>query len=229
MFENLTDKLNDVFDRPGPHIVEAARRLPQAVGEGLEVIFGLDAEGARQGLGHGAAGQAELSNDRGHLFHLLDVLRGKRTPKVLQYGHESLSTFGIGGALPEDQWRTVLRQLVRQFASPLVYLLLFALCFDIGLWVYEGGHGWPVEAIAVGVILLLNALLGLLKWAVIISAIISWLVAFDVINLRNNAVYQISRFLDAVTALGLTSRGSGADNCRNELPTSPILAVPCAL
>ncbi|AYV45561.1 hypothetical protein CFHF_16750 [Caulobacter flavus] len=49
------------------------------------------------------------------------------------------------------------------------------------------------------VFFILNALLELLKWAVIISAIISWLVAFDVINLRNNAVYQISRFLDAVT------------------------------
>ncbi|KSB88232.1 hypothetical protein AS593_08745 [Caulobacter vibrioides] len=49
------------------------------------------------------------------------------------------------------------------------------------------------------VFFILNALLDLLKWAVIISAIISWLVAFDVINLRNNVVYQVSRFLDAVT------------------------------
>ena len=46
---------------------------------------------------------------------------------------------------------------------------------------------------------ILGALLNLLKWAVIISAIMSWLVAFDVINLRNHVVYSISRFLDAVT------------------------------
>ncbi|MFT4252561.1 MAG: YggT family protein [Caulobacter sp.] len=46
---------------------------------------------------------------------------------------------------------------------------------------------------------ILGALLNLLKWAVVISAIISWLVAFDVINLRNRAIYSISRFLDAVT------------------------------
>jgi YggT family protein len=35
--------------------------------------------------------------------------------------------------------------------------------------------------------------------AIIISAVLSWLVAFDVINLRNRFVYNFSRFLDAVT------------------------------
>ncbi|HSV70906.1 MAG TPA: DNA helicase RecQ [Methylibium sp.] len=44
--------------------------------------------------------------------HLIDVLRGKATDKVAQYGHEALSTFGIGADLPETQWRGVLRQLV---------------------------------------------------------------------------------------------------------------------
>jgi ATP-dependent DNA helicase RecQ len=44
--------------------------------------------------------------------HLIDVLRGKATEKVTQYGHESLSTFGIGSDLSEVQWRGVLRQLV---------------------------------------------------------------------------------------------------------------------
>ncbi|MFN3298402.1 DNA helicase RecQ, partial [Caldimonas sp.] len=44
--------------------------------------------------------------------HLIDVLRGQRTPKVQQYGHEALSTFGIGADLSEPQWRSVLRQLV---------------------------------------------------------------------------------------------------------------------
>jgi YggT family protein len=45
----------------------------------------------------------------------------------------------------------------------------------------------------------IDALLGLLIWAIIINAIISWLVAFDVINLRNRIIYQIAHFLDAVT------------------------------
>ncbi|UUX96038.1 RecQ family ATP-dependent DNA helicase [Aquabacterium sp. J223] len=44
--------------------------------------------------------------------HLIDVLRGKATDKVAQYGHERLSTFGIGADLSEQRWRGVLRQLV---------------------------------------------------------------------------------------------------------------------
>jgi ATP-dependent DNA helicase RecQ len=44
--------------------------------------------------------------------HLIDVLRGKETDKVQQYGHQSLSTFGVGADLSENQWRAVLRQLI---------------------------------------------------------------------------------------------------------------------
>ena len=44
--------------------------------------------------------------------HLIDVLRGKPTDKVAQHGHARLSTFGIGAATSEAQWRTVFRQLV---------------------------------------------------------------------------------------------------------------------
>ena len=44
--------------------------------------------------------------------HLMDILRGKLTDKVRQYGHERLSTFGIGADLGESQWRAVLRQLI---------------------------------------------------------------------------------------------------------------------
>jgi len=44
--------------------------------------------------------------------HLVDILRGKRTEKVRQYGHERLSTFGIGTDLSESRWRAVLRQLI---------------------------------------------------------------------------------------------------------------------
>ncbi len=45
---------------------------------------------------------------RGQRFgavHLIDVLRGKATDKVAQYGHQDLSTFGIGADLSETQWR----------------------------------------------------------------------------------------------------------------------------
>ncbi|HEX4711673.1 YggT family protein [Phenylobacterium sp.] len=46
---------------------------------------------------------------------------------------------------------------------------------------------------------IVDGLLGLLVIAIIIGAILSWLVAFDVINLRNRFVYSFTRFLDAVT------------------------------
>jgi len=48
--------------------------------------------------------------------HLMDILRGKATDKVKQYGHEALSTFGIGADLSETQWRSVLRQLIAREA-----------------------------------------------------------------------------------------------------------------
>jgi ATP-dependent DNA helicase RecQ len=43
---------------------------------------------------------------------IIDVLRGQRTEKVLQRGHDRVSTFGIGAELDATQWRSVLRQLV---------------------------------------------------------------------------------------------------------------------
>src|SRR5512140_115889 len=46
--------------------------------------------------------------------HLIDVLLGKETERVQQWGHQSLSTFGIGKDLDEKVWRTVFRQLVAQ-------------------------------------------------------------------------------------------------------------------
>lgn len=46
---------------------------------------------------------------------------------------------------------------------------------------------------------IVDSLLGLMIAAIIIAAVLSWLVAFDVINLRNRFVYNVSRFLDAVT------------------------------
>ena len=51
-----------------------------------------------------------------------------------------------------------------------------------------------------GLFQLIRVVLGLLVWAIIISAILSWLVAFDVINLRNRFVASVANFLDAVTA-----------------------------
>ena len=46
---------------------------------------------------------------------------------------------------------------------------------------------------------IIEALLQLLVLAIIISAVLSWLVAFDVVNLRHPVARQIVVFLDAVT------------------------------
>jgi len=43
------------------------------------------------------------------------------------------------------------------------------------------------------------SLLMLLRWAIIIHAILSWLVAFDVVNLRNRFAYSVAHFLERVT------------------------------
>ncbi len=45
-------------------------------------------------------------------MHLIDVLVGRMTERVKQFGHDKLSVFGIGRELNEKQWRAALRQLV---------------------------------------------------------------------------------------------------------------------
>jgi ATP-dependent DNA helicase RecQ len=44
--------------------------------------------------------------------HIMDILRGKETEKVKQFGHERISTFGLGADFSEVQLRGVLRQLI---------------------------------------------------------------------------------------------------------------------
>jgi ATP-dependent DNA helicase RecQ len=44
--------------------------------------------------------------------HVIDVLRGQKNDKVLRFGHDQLSTFNIGAAFQERQWRSIFRQLV---------------------------------------------------------------------------------------------------------------------
>ena len=46
------------------------------------------------------------------VVHLIDVLLGKVTPRVEQFSHHALSTFGIGKELSQHQWSSVFRQLV---------------------------------------------------------------------------------------------------------------------
>jgi YggT family protein len=50
------------------------------------------------------------------------------------------------------------------------------------------------------IVWLVNTILSILTWSIILSAIISWLFAFDVINRRNRFVNQVADFLDRITA-----------------------------
>ncbi|MBB3060863.1 DNA helicase RecQ [Microbulbifer rhizosphaerae] len=44
--------------------------------------------------------------------HVIDVLRGSENEKVRKFGHQNLSTYGIGTDLSAVEWRGVVRQLV---------------------------------------------------------------------------------------------------------------------
>ena len=52
------------------------------------------------------------SGQRFGAAHLIDVLRGTATERVTQFGHDALSTFGVGGELDARQWKGVFRQLL---------------------------------------------------------------------------------------------------------------------
>ena len=77
-----------------------------------------------------------------------------------QEAAQRLSKFGPN-ALPEQPPRPLWRRFLKQFQSPLIYILLFALAFDLGVFIHEGAHGWPIESLAIGLILIFNAALGL--------------------------------------------------------------------
>jgi len=56
-----------------------------------------------------------LRRERNQSFgagQLIDILLGRRTAKIDQWGHDNLTTFGIGTELADPQWRAVVRQLL---------------------------------------------------------------------------------------------------------------------
>ena len=55
-----------------------------------------------------------------------------------------------------------------------------------------------MDAILNFVEFVINALLTLIIWIIVAYAILSWLISFDIVNLRNRFVYRASHFLDSV-------------------------------
>jgi ATP-dependent DNA helicase RecQ len=47
------------------------------------------------------------------LNHVTDVLTGAETDKIRRWGHDRLTTYGIGGELPRQQWASIGRELMR--------------------------------------------------------------------------------------------------------------------
>ncbi|MCW5638729.1 MAG: cation-translocating P-type ATPase [Rubrivivax sp.] len=62
----------------------------------------------------------------------------------------------LRAAAPMPAWR----RLLAQFQDPLIYLLLAAIVVSLAAWLIEGRIGWPVDAVVIGVIVVLNGLLG---------------------------------------------------------------------
>ncbi|MGZ3429359.1 MAG: cation-translocating P-type ATPase, partial [Polyangia bacterium] len=66
-------------------------------------------------------------------------------------------------ALPEPPRRSLLWRIGRQLRSPIIYILIVALVFDVGTWVHGGLAGWPIEGITIAAVLLLNVGLGVFQ------------------------------------------------------------------
>ena len=64
-------------------------------------------------------------------------------------------------ALPVPTWRRVLAQ----FQDPLIYLLLVAIAIGLVAWGVDGFAGWPVDALVIAAVVLLNGALGYLEEA----------------------------------------------------------------
>ena len=62
--------------------------------------------------------------------------------------------------LPQGRRTPWWERVWRQLRSPIIYILLFALAFDAVIWVIEGARGWPIESIAILVILAFNTIMG---------------------------------------------------------------------
>jgi len=73
--------------------------------------------------------------------------------------HERLARSGPN-ALPPPRPLPLWRRVLRQLQSALIYVLLFALAVDAGIWLYDGAVGVPLEPLAIAAILVLNATLG---------------------------------------------------------------------
>ncbi|MGY0559254.1 MULTISPECIES: cation-translocating P-type ATPase [unclassified Luteimonas] len=73
----------------------------------------------------------------------------------------------LAGTPPVPAWQ----RLLAQFRDPLVFLLIIAIVISAVAWWAEGATGWPVDALVIAVIVVLNAVLGFVQEAKASSAV----------------------------------------------------------
>jgi ATP-dependent DNA helicase RecQ len=54
----------------------------------------------------------ERTGQRFGTMHIIDILRGAQTQKILASGHNSLPTFGVGADRNKPEWQSLIRQLI---------------------------------------------------------------------------------------------------------------------
>ena len=86
---------------------------------------------------------------------------------------------------PVAAWRRVLAH----FQDPLVYLLLAAIVIALAAWMIEGADGWPVDAIVIAAVVLLNAVLGYVQEVKAVDAV----AALDRMTAATSAVERDGR------------------------------------
>ncbi len=74
--------------------------------------------------------------------------------RLIEHGHNELR-----GVPAVATWR----RLLAQFQDPLIYLLLAAIGIALGAWAIEGFAGWPLDALVIAVVVVLNGVLGFVQ------------------------------------------------------------------
>ena len=85
------------------------------------------------------------------------------------------------------------RRILSHFQEPLIYLLLLAVVIALIAWAVEGFVGWPVDAIVIATIVLLNGVLGFVQEAKAEDAVASLSKMVEVTSsvMRNSQVTRI--------------------------------------
>jgi P-type Ca2+ transporter type 2C len=161
-----------VVEKDGSEHHRAVRGLLGRLGDGLDGRKGQALRYGRIGGSDGLVVAGRIpSNDLTPLAHLCEIRRfseNTMTASSIEVQLQGLSRMEAArrlvehgpNALPEGKAIGLWQRLLRQFKSALIYILLFALALDLALWLYEGAKQIPHEAVAIGLILILNAGLG---------------------------------------------------------------------